>query len=150
VRRLAVFLAVGVVGVACTAPPVTTEELVGVWRVTDESRSRLLAPFRSVATELALAEAGEFSASELPGEVLYIPPNALKHPLVTGAGQWRLTEQSGRKQVMLIFTELTVGRPGGLPYATYLNVSRSGGNPVLFYFQGDADDGVKIKFELVK
>jgi hypothetical protein len=126
---------------------VRSGDVTGRWVVTDQSREHLLpATQRKAAAEIDLNPNGTFAATEIPEDLLYVPPE-VSDQLVTGEGVWDLVLREGRQQVILTFKTIQKGQRGRVPYETPLEVSSTGwSTTTLFYFQGDPDEGRTIEF----
>lgn len=131
-------------------------EVTGTWILTDASRQYLANASRGGVSMIALKPGGSFTATEIPGQLLYGPPDAPPpwqrgwSPLVSGTGVWELTSAEGRQKVELEFREITLGQLGELPHGTELGIYTSGSAPVLYYFLGDPDSARRIWFEKKK
>jgi hypothetical protein len=140
---IAVLLALGVVGCNSISP----SELVGTWIVKEISRQRLPSELRKVRAEIVLDANGGFSTNS------WIPEGLLHEqivgiPLLRGRGTWRLMRIDGEQKVALDFRAIADSRgQHDVDYGTQLNISRTWSAPVLFYFQGDPDNGRRIEFE---
>lgn len=129
----------------CSKATVNPTDLIGTWVVTDESRKRLPPAFQKAAVKIGLDANGGFFASQLPGEVLYATPEGIAR-LVTGSGVWKLGSREGETEVQLEFRTIEGASPNDVPFVTRLHVSVDRA-PILFYYGGDPDEGVRIKFE---
>ena len=137
---------------------VTSDELAGTWVVTDKSREHLSKASRVGLATIILERSGRFTASEVPGELLYGPPDRSPPPwqpgwaaLVTGTGVWELTSEERGQRVSLEFREITLGELVGDQYTTGLGISTWGSTPpVLYFYPGDPDVAPRIKFEKKK
>jgi len=87
---------------------------------------------------------GSFFASNLPG--LFFVPGHRDARMESGSGTWILVTHDGEDQVQLDFREIADWKTG-VPYGTQLNISRGWSGITLYYFLGDADEGVKVDLE---
>ena len=141
-----IILLSGICTFGCNRAKVTTGELAGTWVLTDASRIHLPRDFQKASSKITLEANGSFVATELPGEILYVTPER-RDRLVSGRGIWKVNSQGGAQQVKLEFHEIAEAREDAVPFTTELRVSRAGSVPVLFYYHGDEDVGLRVKFE---
>jgi len=124
----------------------TPDDMVGTWVVTDRSRELFLAPSqRNAAARIRLDADRTFVASEVPEDLLYVPPGAADG-LVSGSGVWSLVGRG--RELRLRFDRIAIGQRGGVPYGASLDVSAGKQARIeLFYFRGgDADQGRRVEF----
>ena len=141
-----IVLAVGAVMLtACASRVMSASELTGTWSMTPESKTRSSSK-RGVAT-IVLRQAGTFSVREVPGSLLAVRPDA---PLVTGGGRWKLVEKNGEQQIELVFESIVTPHQFTLPFGTQLHISSGRTGVLLYYFEGDPDDGKRIEFQLTQ
>jgi hypothetical protein len=139
----------------CQSPKVSPEEFVGTWAVSQESRRRLSAspprltfPPRA-AMSLTLSADRTFSASELPGEFLFVGPGD-REKLLSGSGVWKLAIEGGETRVQLEFRAIALGgSQGKVPYLAPPLIVGGGRPPTLFFFH-DEDAGSRTTFEKLR
>jgi hypothetical protein len=129
----------------CTRHVVRASDLPGAWVLSDASRPSLPPAFRDASATIVLDEDGRFSASDVPGEMLFVRPNG-RDRLVTGRGFWRLDLKTGMQVLQLDFHAIE-GALSKVPYGTQLHISAEASGLTLFYFQGDPDAGKRVIFE---
>jgi hypothetical protein len=123
----------------------TPVDFEGVWVISTESREKLSTDFENAAGRMIFDRNGQFVAAEVPSDLLY-PDGSYR---VSGSGIWKFDPRIDDDIIQLNFTEITIGKQGGLPYGTQLNISRCIGvtDVRLFYFRGDPDSGQRIEFQ---
>jgi hypothetical protein len=137
----------GMASAGCTMRDVSMSDLSGTWTMTGESRKYLGS--EGLAATIRLDQGGTFSAREVPGSLLHVEATARSRS-VTGDGTWKLTARDGRQEVRLVFDAIASPSNHRIPYGTQLHVWRSRSSLLLFYFEGDPDDGRRIEFEKTK
>lgn len=137
---LAIF-AVVMVLITSGCRSVRSDELVGNWCVSSESKRILPEVLQKGSGVLSLKSDGSFEASDLPG-LLYFPPGPL--PVNSGTGTWKLVTRDGKAKIQLDFANAN-----GLTKAstTFVDVSQ-GSNTALTYYLGDPDKEQRV--ELMK
>lgn len=139
-----IFLVSGLAG--CNNTQVINSDLVGEWRLTESSRLRLPASMQKASAKMTINEDGSFAVLEIPRTLLYFSTDD-HHSFVTGSGRWKLGSQGEAQQLKLEFLTIEGAKKGETPFETNMFVSGEGANIFLFYFQGDPDEGIRIKFE---
>jgi hypothetical protein len=81
-KSMTLLLLIGMYGCDDTRVPV--DQLSGTWVINEESRQRISISQKMIAS-ITLDEKGTFTASELPGEVLYVRPQDQTR-LISGTG----------------------------------------------------------------
>lgn len=131
----------------CGLREVSTGELSGMWVLTDQSRKDLGSEVGGAAATLRLDQSGTFSGRELPGSLL--DGRAMSRSrFVTGDGMWKLTARGEGQEVQLVFDAIVDSSSDRVvPYGTQLHVWTGSSRILLFYFEGDPDEGRRIEFE---
>lgn len=133
----------------CAMRDVSMSDLSGTWTITDRSRKYLGPEAGGLAATIRLDQSGTFSARELPGSLLDSQATA-RSRLVTGDGTWKLTARDGRQEIQLVFDAIADPSSDRVPYGTQLHLWTSRSSVLLFYFEGDPDEGRRIEFEKTK
>lgn len=127
----------------CSEAKVTAGDLVGTWVMTEDSR-QYLSEHQTASAKFVLNENGDFLASQIPSGLLYLSSKG--HPsLVTGSGVWKMS-QGESQQLQLEFRTLDANK-SGVPFGAQMFISGSGADIRIFYYQGDPDEGIRIKFQ---
>lgn len=147
--RLGFLFFIAVLSMTGCSRKVEPAMLVGRWVLTDESlRSSAV---RGAIGSIELRDNNTFSAQNFPGTALFIPTDS-KWPLsFHGSGAWSLGIRQDRQVLLLRFDDLFDVKSGvRLPYETYetaLTPSGSGSSLLLYYYEGDPDEGKRIYFK---
>ena len=140
-KSVALVLLLGMCG--CDDTKVTVIQLSGTWVLNEESSQRTGISQKAIAN-ITLDEKGNFTASELPGEVLYIEPQDQTR-LISGTGVWSLVSENGKQLVKLEFRTIADAKKSDVPFGTQLWVSNASSVTMLFYYHGDIDEGARVK-----
>lgn len=130
----------------CTEAKVTASDLTGTWGMNEDSRQYLSASAQKATARLILKEDGTFVASQIPGGLLYFPSEG-HPPLVTGGGVWKVSDHGEGQQLQLEFRTVADAKTSEVPFGTQMFILGSGADTQIFYYQGDPDEGVRIKFQ---
>lgn len=130
----------------CREVELTTTNLIGDWVIPEASRQQLPVQFQSALAKIILSSKGDFSASELPGDLLYVRSRSHLR-LITGKGRWKLDLSEGEPRLQLEFLSIDGANNGEVPFTTQLYILNRWHTPVLYYYHGDPDAGHKIEFE---
>ena len=141
-RVMLLFWLVSVGTLGCRT--VSRPEIAGTWVIVD--KSLLPATQQSAASTLVLDPSGTFVATEVPGATYYAPPE-VKDRVFSATGTWKLEKYEGRQEVRLVIQSITSGPSARLPYSSGLGISTGWSSVVLYYFQGDPDEGRRVDFE---
>src|SRR5690349_19406294 len=79
---------------------VTSNDLLGTWVLAESSRPDLRPSFQEASSRIVLNANGDFSATQLPGDLLYVPPEK-RVRLITGTGSWKLSTEAGERRIYL-------------------------------------------------
>ena len=130
----------------CQRNWVKPEEIPGTWTMNQASRRFLSPETQNAAATFVFEANGNFSATEVPEDLLY-PPSNSGPKLVSGTGTWKLIYPNGQQLFDLSFKAMSLGQRGTLPYDTMiLNVERKDSVVTLYFFQDDPDLGRKFIF----
>ena len=140
-KSMALLLLIEMYGCDDTRVPI--DQLSGTWVINEESRQRIGISQKTIAG-ITLDEKGIFTASELPGEVLYVRPQD-QTQLISGTGVWRLVSEKSRQLVQLEFRTISGAKESDVPFDTQLWVSNASSDAMLFYYHGDIDEGTRVK-----
>jgi hypothetical protein len=145
-RRGLVAIVVVALAFAGCERTVSKSEVMGTWKMTDDSRKRIGPGAAGMAGTISLDPDGTFAAQEMPATLLGEGGAAPTRP-VSGKGTWKLAVREGSQNVELVFD--AIGSPPGtpVPYGAQLDVWAGRSTVLLFYFKGDPDSGIRIEFE---
>jgi hypothetical protein len=123
---------------------VKSEDVVGTWLITNESRENVPVELRKNTARIVLNTDGSFTAAELVDKFYF---SADGYGPGGGNGVWKLVSQEGRQQVQLDFHEITNKGLRGT-FSMPLEISRGWSSiENLYYFQGDPDLGRRVEFK---
>ena len=131
----------------CGGNPVTRDELIGVWRIEEDTRRDLPENVRSADISLSLERDGRFIARQLPGRILFLLPRA-STLLVDGWGVWSLGEGFGGQVLVLEFRKFQPEGVAGTGFT--LNVIcmyRVDNQPRLYFYTHGEDDGRRVRLK---
>ena len=134
----------------CTGSDVTATEVHGTWVVTGPARASLPDDLRGAAAMIRLEQAGGFSAHELPLGLLGGPTadhSAGGPRSFSGSGTWTLVLRDGSPEVQLNFDSIGGSPNIRTPYGTQLHIWGQRPDILLYYSEGDPDEGRRIEFE---
>lgn len=149
--RLLTALLITVAALGCS--PVSERDLVGTWKLTDESRQQLPEKFRAATGTLTLAADGTFTASELPVSIQdWATAGDSSAPkerptILTGTGDWALRRApEGNDAVILSIETVSEDFTGDPSYGYALSVRPAlRGNSLVDYW-GDPDTAPGVFF----
>ena len=117
--------------VACSS--VTQTDIVGHWKLSDDSRRYLPVNIRTSSTDLVFESDGTFTAVSLPERDPISPDGYTR----SGRGRWKIVFEQGEDRVQLRFDN----------WQQSLSVSMfPGSEPSLYFFLTDPDSGERIVF----
>lgn len=131
----------------CRSVDVTANDLGGTWTMTNASRPNLPVALQKASPRLVLDASGTFAALELPGGILYPPPEG-SNRLVSGNGVWKLGSRDGAQELLLEFHKIEDLRKDDKYFNTRrIRPEKAGAATILFYYEGDPDAGRRVDFE---
>ena len=132
---------------SCQQPPLTREDVIGSWVLSDESRMYFRTDelnFTSIiqlrANGTAEIRGAPYLSDKRRDEVLP------KLALMTCTGSWQLADWTSATTVMLECDTVLERGIGELPYIQHLSYDYVSGAPSLYYYPGDPDGSKKIRF----
>ncbi len=134
----------------CGGRDPTTDDLVGPWIITEESRSILPVESRAASGKLTLERNGNFVSEGLPGELLYSMPGMNRATPVSGTGTWKLGKVDSDAAILLTFRAINGPTEYKVPNGTQLLIDNLGRKTVLYFFLNDPDAGKKVDLRKVE
>ncbi|MBU0982484.1 MAG: hypothetical protein KKA42_01340 [candidate division Zixibacteria bacterium] len=130
----------------CTQREITNEDVIGTWRLDDDSRKHLSGELQDCEAEMLLGRDGSLSVVAFPWpDVFSIEDCPIQ--LVTATGKWKIVHNvRGRTDVTLIIEHVTAGDFDELPIPHSFIYGGSGSGAYIYFYLGDPDSAPRIKF----
>jgi len=119
---------------------VTTNDLVGTWAMSEQSRSYLGAEVRVASPTLTLNSDATFTVVDLPA--LRELSSASADISRSGRGRWSILQTSNHERLELFFDQ----GPGDELFISDWSSDGPWSSTTLYYFIGDPDSGRRIQF----
>jgi hypothetical protein len=134
--------------VGCTEEPVTVDEVVGAWVLSEDSREFLPSELFDAAPAMHFKRNGTFEFVEVPR----FEQSGLDYSveLMTCNGGWQLGSGQDAYAVDITIEHVLVGELPGTPYGTGLFFRRSDKGPELYRYRGDPDSNERIRYVRMK
>lgn len=123
---------------------VSEMDLVGNWSLTEDAKKHFATSSKAAAI-LNMAGDRTFTAVEIPAGLLSGDPKD-RDRQVSGGGSWSMSGS----EVRLVFRQVNPNLGLNVPFGTQLHISKSLKEPVLYFFDGDPDEGRQIGFSKIK
>jgi hypothetical protein len=114
--------------------------------LTEQTRTPVTSQPRQATGTIDFEQGGRFSARDVPVGILGTQRTQQPH-VFSGAGTWKLVSKGGSQEVELLFQEMQNSVSLRTPYGTRLIIGERGTSIVLFFFDGDPDEGRKVEFQ---
>jgi hypothetical protein len=129
----------------CRSEKAGTQDLLGKWTISLDSRRRLPELPQQALMTVELKADQTFLASELPGDLFVVTGRSAT--LVSGSGVWKLNVKDGEQYILLEFRTVNTGGPEiRVPFGAELYFTKRRHDVSLYYFRGDPDQNVRIVF----
>jgi len=119
---------------------VSTNDLVGTWVTSEQSRRYLGAEVRVASPALTLNSDATFTVVDLPAprELSFASADITR----SGRGRWSILQTSNHERLELFFDQ----GPGGELFISDWSSDGPWSSTTLYYFIGDPDSGRRIQF----